>query len=141
CLSPAAAWGVGGSGGTCMVPLGLGPGCRSTEGTPRAGIATEAGMERRSDSHHGLAPDGPVAPAAAAEGCGACCWAATATPTAAAPPTMSRAPAIPATRARRLPGLVGLVGGGPNPPSGQDMTTRRPAIRSQSECATVVTLT
>src|SRR6516165_8512493 len=111
-LYQAAALGVRCSGGTCMVPSGLTPRLSSTECTPMAGISTETGIERRSDSHHAL--PGPVVPAAVWEGCGACCWAATATPTAAAPPTMSRAPAAPATRARRLPGLGRRRGGGAN---------------------------
>src|SRR5215472_16469825 len=75
------------SGGTCMVPSGLTPRCRRTECTPMAGISTETGNECRSDSQHALPAGGPVAPAAVTEGFGACCWAATATPTAAAPPT------------------------------------------------------
>src|SRR5690349_4160512 len=133
-LYQAAALGVRCSGGTCMVPSGLTPRLRSTECTPIAGISTETGIERRSDSHHALPADGPVAPAAAEEGCGACCWAATATPTAAAPPTRRRAPATPATRARRLPRLAGLGRRGANPPSGQVMTTRNPATRRQSAC-------
>src|SRR5580693_4852279 len=113
-LYQAAALGLRRSGGTCMAPLGLTPRRRSTECTPMAGISTETGNERRSDSHHALPADGPVAPAAAREGCGACCWAATATPTAAAPPMMRITPATPATRARRPPGLGGLggLGGG-----------------------------
>src|SRR5215470_3910044 len=105
-LYQAATLGLRCSGGTCMVPSGLTPRRRSIECTPMAGISTETGIERRSDSHHAL-PGGPVAPAAAVEGCGACCWAATATPIAAALPTMRRAPATPATRARRPPGPGG----------------------------------
>src|SRR5215471_18216947 len=100
-----AALGVRRSGGTCMAPLALTPRRRSTECTPMAEISTETGNERR--SHEPLPPDGPMAPAADAENCGACCWAATAAPTAAAPPTRSRVPATPAMRARR-----GLRGGG-----------------------------
>src|SRR5580704_18430468 len=133
-LYQAATLGVRFSGGTCMVPSRLTPRCRSTECTPMAGISTETGNERRSDSHHALPADGPVAPAAVWEGCGACCWAATATPTAAAPPTMRRAPATPATRVRRLAGLGGLGDGGADPRSGQDMTTRNPAMRRRSLC-------
>src|SRR5690349_5954774 len=125
------------SGGTCMVPSGLTPRCRSTECTPMAGISMETGKECRRDSHHAL-PPGPVAPAAAREGCGACCWAASAAPTAVAPPTMRRAPATPATRERRPPGLEGLVAGGANPPSGQDMTTRNPAMRRRAACDNAV---
>jgi hypothetical protein len=87
------------------------------------GIATETGSERRSD---GPRADGPIAPAAAGDGCGACTWAAIATPTAATPPTISRTPATPATRARRLadgagPGAYRLCG--------HAMTTRNPATR------------
>src|SRR5215472_17579422 len=130
------------SGGTCMVPSGLTPRCRSAECTPMAGISMETGSECRSDSHHAL-PAGPVAPAAAREGCGACCWAATAAPTAAAPPTMRRALATPATRERRPPGLGdlgGLGGEGANLPSGQDMTTRNPAMCRRSAPLNAVSL-
>src|SRR5579859_2438300 len=128
-LYQAAALGLRRSGGTCMAPSGLTPRRRSADRTPMAGMSTERGIERRSDSHHALPADGPVVPAAVAEGCGACCWAATAAPTAAAPPTMRTAPAAPATRARRPPGLGDLTDGGANLPSGQDMTTRNPAMR------------
>src|SRR5438034_9775278 len=127
------------SGGTCMVPSGLTPRRRSTECTPMAGMSTETGNERRNDSHHAL-PAGPVAPVAVAEGCGACCWAATAPPTAAAPPTRRSAPATPPTRPRRPPGLGGLVGGGANPPSGQDMTTLNPAMRRRPGYPNAVSL-
>src|SRR5216684_3645036 len=57
-LYQAAALGFRCSGGTCMVPSGLTPRRRSTECTPMAGISTETGIERRSDSHHAL-PRGP----------------------------------------------------------------------------------
>src|SRR5215472_453724 len=145
-----------------MVPSRLTPRLSSTECTPIAGISMETGTERSSDSHH--AQPGPVVPAADWEGCGACCWAAIAAPTAAAPPAMSTAPATPATRARKLPGLAGLraggvgglsdggaggrrgggvgglPGGGADSRSGQDMTTRNPAMRRQSACFKAVSL-
>src|SRR5215471_4290911 len=138
-LYQAARLGLRCTGGTCMVPSGLMPRRKSTEWTPMAGISTETGIERRSESHH-LPADGPVVPAAVADGCGACCWAATAAPTAAAPPAMRRAPATLAARERRLPRLEGLGGGGGNPPSGQVMTTRNPAMRRQSACPNAVLL-
>src|SRR5258707_5729460 len=114
------------SDGTAIVPSALTPRCSSFESTSMAGMATDTGSERRS---HGPCAFAPIAPAAAGEGCGACSWALTATPTAAAPPMMSRTPTTPATRARRLPDA-----GGPGAywPCGQDMTTRNPAIRRHS---------
>src|SRR5215831_18935905 len=120
-----------------MLPSRLTPRLSSTECTPMAGISMDTGVERRSDSHHALPPDGPVVPAADWEGCGACCWAAIAAPTAAAPPAMSRTPATPATRARKPPGLGG---GGADPSSGQVMTTRNPAMRRQSVCLNAFSL-
>ena len=94
-----------------------------------AGISTDTGSERGSDGPGARPATGPVAPAAARDGRGACCWAPTATPTAAAPATMSRTPATPATRARRLPDAPGREA---YPLCGQDMTTRSPAIRRHS---------
>src|SRR6185295_6229766 len=88
------------SDGTRIVPFGLTPRCSSFECTPMAGISTDTGSERR---------------------WGACTWAAIATPMVAAPATMRRTPAIPATRARRL---TSLLGGGAYAACGQDMTTR-----------------
>ena len=78
------------SGGTLIVPSELTPRCSSSELTPMAGISTDTGSERRSDGPRTLPPGSPVAPAAAGDGCGACCWALTAKPTAAAPPTTRR---------------------------------------------------
>ena len=92
------------SDGTWIVPSELSPRCSSLESTPMAGISTATGIDRGSD---GPRADDPVAPAADAEGCGACTWAATATPRAEIPAAMSRTPAIPATRARRLRTVVG----------------------------------
>ena len=40
----------------------------------------------------------------------------------------------------KAPGLGGLRGGGANPPSGQDMTTRSPAMRRQFACPKAVSL-
>ena len=88
-----------------------------------AGIRTDTGRARASD---GPRPAAPVAPAADRDGCGACTWDATATPTAAVPAPMSRAPAIPASRARKL---SGVLGGGAYPACGHATTTRNPAIR------------
>src|ERR1700731_4065498 len=113
-------------GGTWIMPSALTPRSSSFELTPMAGISTDTGTERRND---GPRPCGPVAPAAAREGCGACCWALTATPTAAPPPTMRRTPTTPAMRARRLPDVPGWEA---YPLCGQDMTTRNPAIRRHS---------
>ena len=87
-----------------------------------AGISTDTGTERGSDGPLAGRPDGA---AAAAEGCGACCWDRNVTPTAASPPRMSATPATPASRARRLTGR----GGRAYPPSGHEATTRNPAIR------------
>src|SRR6516162_9789703 len=91
--------------GTWTVPSGLSPRCKSLECTPMDGMFTDTGRDRGSE---GPRPD-PMTPAADGAGCGACTWAATAKPTTAVPTTMSSAPAIPASRARRL---VGAVGGG-----------------------------
>jgi hypothetical protein len=88
-----------------------------------AGIRTETGRDRVSE---GPRPAEPVAPAAELDGCGACTWETITTPTAAAPAPMSRAAAIPASRARRL---ADLLGGGAYPACGQVTTTRNPAIR------------
>src|SRR5258708_35891067 len=114
------------SDGTWIVPSELTPRRSSFEFTPMAGIATDTGTERGNDGPRSLPADGPVAPAAAREGCGACSWALTATPTAAAPPTMRTTPATPATRAQRLPDVPGS---GAYRLCGQDMTTRSPAMR------------
>src|SRR5580704_14935528 len=94
------------SDGTWIVPSELRPRCSSFESTPMAGISTDTGSERGSD---GPRADDPIAPATDCDGCGACTWAATATPRAAIPVAMSRTPAIPATRARRL--CTGVGGG------------------------------
>src|SRR5215472_522087 len=122
------------SDGTRIVPFGLTPRCSSFECTPIAGISTDTGSERRSGAW-AWPPNGPRKPAAVREGCGACTWAAIATPIVAAPATMRRTPATPATRARRL----GLAGGGAYPACGQDMTTRNPAIRRQSRSPDMAT--
>jgi hypothetical protein len=98
-----------------------------------AGISTETGRERGSDSR----ADDPIAPAADLTGCGACTWALMATPTVATPPMMSRTPATPASLALRL---LGAVGGGAYPLSGQETTTRNPAIRRHPACANAVPL-
>src|SRR5215472_1617609 len=111
------------SDGTWIVPSALTPRCSSLEFTPMAGIATDTGSDRRSD---GPWAEGPMAPAAAGDGCGACTWAAIATPTAATPPTISRTPATPATRPRRL---AGGPGRGAYRLCGHVMTTRNPAMR------------
>jgi hypothetical protein len=68
----------------------------------------------------------PVAPAAAAGGCGACCWESIVTATVMTPPASSAAPTPPASLARNVPGGAGA---GANSLSGQDMTTRSPATR------------
>ena len=87
-----------------------------------AGMARDTGSER---SSAGPPATGPSEPAAADDGCGACTWDATTTPTAASPPMMSRAPITPASRARRLTGR----GGRAYPVSGHEPTTRKPAMR------------
>src|SRR5215469_10941863 len=111
--------------GTWTVPSGLRPRCRSRECTPMAGMSTETGTDRDSD---GPRPSDPVAPAADADGCGACTCEAIAKPTAARPPSTSAVPAKPANRAR---GLRGAASGGPGEygVSGQDMTTLNPPMR------------
>src|SRR5579875_120248 len=95
------------SGGTCIVPSAFLPRRSSLELTPMAGISTDTGTDLGSEGPRPA--DGPVLPAAAPDGCGACCWALTAKPTRAMPTTSSSAPAIPAMRAR---GVAGHVGGG-----------------------------
>src|SRR5258708_39230026 len=109
------------SDGTWIVPSGFSPRCSSFELTPMAGIATDTGTERGNDGPRSWPADGSMAPAAAREGFGACSWALSATPTAAAPATMRTTPATPATRARRLPDVPGW---GAYRVCGQDMTTR-----------------
>src|SRR5215470_7333740 len=121
--------------GTRIVPFALTPRCSSLEWTPMAGISTDNGSERR-NGVWAWPPNGPRMPAAVREGCGACTWAAIATPMVAAPATMRRTPAHPAARARRL---TSLLGGGAYPACGQDMTTRNPAMRRQSLCPDMVT--
>src|SRR5258708_16148771 len=96
------------SDGTWIVPSALTPRCSSPEFTPMAGIATDTGTERGNDGPWSRPADGPTAPAAAREGCGACSCAPSATPTAAAPATMRSTPATPATRARTRPHEPGL---------------------------------
>src|SRR5216683_5573841 len=103
------------SDGTWIVPSELTPRCSRFECTPMAGISTDTGGERRS---HGPWADESMVPAAVRDGCGACTWALTATPTAAAPIMRRRTPAIPATRARSP---AGLLGSGAYRLSGQDM--------------------
>ena len=127
------------SDGTAIMPSAATPRCSSFEFTPMAGIATDTGTERDSDSPWTRKGGGPMLPAAASEGCGACSWVANATPIAVPPPTISRTPTIPARRARRLPGgrlpgawRPGPLGGVAYPLSGQDMTTRSPAMRRHS---------
>src|SRR5580658_394429 len=113
------------SDGTCIDPSAFTPRRRSLELTPIAGMSTDTGSERASD---GPRPAGRRTPALARDGWGACCWALTAKPTAAAPIARRRTPATPARRARRL----FAIGGGPATPSwGQETTTRNPAIRRQ----------
>src|SRR5450631_3133530 len=114
------------SDGTWMMPSALTPRCSSSEFTSMAGMSTDTGRERGSDGPRALPPPGPVAPAAARAGCCACAWALITKPTAATPPMTRRTPTIPATRARRLPGLLG---GGREPFCGQETTTRNPAMR------------
>ena len=109
--------------GTWTVPSALSPRRSSLESTPIAGMCTDTGTERASD---GPWDESPMTPASAGDGCGACTWEATTTPTTAVPATMSSVPAIPATRARRP---VAVAGGGAYPACGQETTTRNPAIR------------
>src|SRR5437764_6507058 len=123
------------SGGTRIVPSRLTPRRSSFECTPIAGISTDTGSERRSGVW-AWPPNGPRMPAAVREGCGAWIWAATATPMVAAPAMMRRTQASPATRLRRL---ASLLGGGAYPASGQDMTTRNPAMRRQFPSRDMVT--
>src|SRR5580692_7865580 len=108
--------------GTWTVPSELRPRRSSFESTPIAGMRTDTGTERASDSPW---DELPVTPASASDGCGACTWEATARPTAAVPAMISSTPAIPATRARR----PAVAGGGEYPACGQETTTRKPAIR------------
>src|SRR5215472_16916565 len=110
------------SDGTWIEPSALTPRCSSLEFTPMAGIATDTGSERRSD---GPRVD-PMAPAAAGDGCGACTWAAIATPAAATPPTIRMTPVTPATRARRP---ASGPGRGSYRLCRHTMTTRNPAMR------------
>src|ERR1017187_3437010 len=110
------------SDGTWIVPSELTPRCSSFEFTPIAGMLTDTGSERRSDSR----ADDPIAPAAARDGCGAWTWAPIATPTVATPPRMSRAPAIPARRARRLRDVGAAL---THPLCCQETTTPTPSIR------------
>jgi hypothetical protein len=91
------------SEGTWIVPSELTPRCSSLELTPMAGMSRDTGRERGSKSR----ADDPIAPAADSDGCGAWTWALIATPTMTTPPRRSRAPAIPASRARRLGDVVG----------------------------------
>src|SRR5580704_9047611 len=99
--------------GTATVPSALSPMRSSFESTPIAGMRTDTGTERASDSPW---DEPPITPACASDGCGACTWEATARPTAAVPAMISRTPAIPATRARRPP----VAGGGAYPACGQE---------------------
>src|SRR5208337_1123897 len=94
------------SDGTWIVPSELSPRCSSSESTPMAGMSTDTGSERGSD---GPRADDPITPAAECGGCGACTWAATATPRTMVPIAMSRTPAMPATRAGRFRTGVGGV--------------------------------
>src|SRR5215469_5529841 len=130
-LNHAASFASVDSDGAAIVPSASTPRCSSLELTPMAGIATDTGTERDSDSPWARKAGGPILPAAASEGCGACTWVASATPTALPPPTIRRTPATPARRARRRPGVRPPGAGVPGPPggeayplSGQDMTTR-----------------
>src|SRR5437763_12950476 len=100
--SPALVW----IDGTLTVPSGLSPRCSSLEFTPMAGIRTETGRDRVSEGTRAAAP---MAPAADLDGCGACTWENTTTPTTAAPAPLSTAPAIHASRDRRLAGLLAGV--------------------------------
>src|SRR5580704_14471409 len=72
------------------------------------------------------APPGPILPAADAAGTGACCCASAATRIAMAPPRTREIPVSPASRTRARPRGGGW---GANWLSGQDMTTRSPAMR------------
>ena len=104
-LYHAARWELVSSDGTWIVPSELSPRCSSFESTPMAGISTDTGSERGSDGPRAES----ITPAADFEGWGACTWAPTATPRAAVPAAMSRAPVTPASRAR---GLRAVLGGG-----------------------------
>src|SRR6266480_346815 len=108
--------------GTWTVPSALSPMRSSFESTPIAGMRTDTGTERASDSPW---DEPPMTPASASDGRGACTWEATARPTAEVPAMISSTPAIPATRARRPT----VAGGGAYPACGQETTTRKPAIR------------
>src|SRR5215831_12774282 len=142
-LYHAASLACAGSDGTWIMPSAPTPRCSSLELTPMAGMSTDTGTERGSESPWTLKAGGPMLPAAASEGCGACSWMANAAPTAVPPPTIKRTPASPATRERRRPAArrpgarpgtraPDLLGGGAYPLCGQDMTTRNPAIRRHS---------
>src|SRR6476646_7466020 len=102
--------------GTWTVPSALSPRRSSFESTPIAGIRTDTGTERASDSPW---DEPPITPACASDGCGACTWEATARPTAEVPAMISSTPAIPATRARR----PAVGGGGAYPACGQATPT------------------
>src|ERR1700761_1231455 len=111
--------------GTCIVPSALRPRGSRVDWTPIAGMATDTGGDWRSAGPETSA--GPIFPAADAAGAGACCCARTATMMATAPPTIREIPANPVSLI-----LVRPRGGdwGMNRlSSGQDMTTRSPAIR------------
>src|SRR5580704_15452153 len=82
------------SEGTRMTPLAVTPRCSRSESTPMAGIWTDTGGERRS---RGPRARDPVVPAADADGCGACTWDSSATPTASRPLRISTTPSTPAT--------------------------------------------
>src|SRR5579875_468069 len=102
-LYQAASLGSAKSGGTWRVPLGFSPRCSRLDRTPMAGMSIETGSDRgRVGPMAGtrLAPLGPMLPAAEADGCGACCCALTATPSADPPPMTRSAPATPAIRCR-----------------------------------------
>src|SRR5579875_1095643 len=119
------------SDGTCIVPSALVPRRSSFEVTPMAGMRTDTGTDLRSEGPRPAA--GPVLPATAADGCGACRWAPAAKPTREIPAASSSAPATPAARAR---GMAVAVGGGAYPSRGQDPTTRNPAMRRHSASCT-----
>src|ERR1700728_3031704 len=87
--------------GTWIAPSAFTPRCSRYEVTPMAGMRTETGAERRSDS--GWARPNPTEPAAPADGWGACCWRMNVTATATPPKKMSSAPARPAMPGRRPP--------------------------------------
>src|ERR1700691_5768822 len=93
--------------GTWIAPSAFTPRCSKSEVRPIAGIWTQTGAERRSDS--GWARPNPTVPGAAA-----------------AQKKMSGAPP---GRARRARGLPGGGAGGAWALSRQYMTTRNPAIR------------